>query len=335
MAKLFAHIRLLTGVLALALLLVTVLAGSSTAQQNAPNAATSEQQLLNQFKTIQGLGTIPDKKSYVIEHPAGREWQTFHTATLKWIGGIAIIGVLVVLVLFYLWRGKIPLTKGRSGRTIVRFGAFERFVHWLTASAFVVLAITGLNVTFGRAIFAAGDGSETFSTWSQWAKYAHNFISFAFTLGVVLMFIMWVGRNFPRAVDIEWLKRGGGMFSKKQDAHTHAYKFNAGQKLLFWAVVIAGAAMMISGYLLMFPFYGGMTISNMETAEVFHGIIGVLFIAMILGHIYIGTVGMEGAFEGMYDGAVDANWAKEHHDLWYEQVMSEGTERSTRTAPAE
>jgi len=242
--------------------------------------------------------------------------------TLQWIGGVAIIGTIVLLIIFYMWRGTIRIEGGRSGRTIVRFNSFERFVHWLTATCFVILAITGLNVTFGRTLFASSGASEAFSTWSQWAKYAHNYLSFAFTIGVVLMFLMWIGQNFPTRADIQWLKTGGGMFSKGHASPAPAWKFNAGQKLLYWFIVLGGVAMMISGYMLIFPFYGGLTVGNMELAEVFHGVVGMLFIALILAHIYLGTLGMEGAFEGMGEGTVDLNWAKEHHPLWVDEELA-------------
>jgi len=77
--------------------------------------------------------------------------------------------------------------------------------------------------------------------------------------------------------------------------------------------------------MLMFPFYNGLTVGNMELAEIFHGVVGVLFIALILAHIYLGTVGMEGAFEAMGEGTVDLNWAKEHHNLWVQEEMQKGT----------
>ena len=107
---------------------------------------------MQQLKQIQGRGTIPDTKSYMIEQPAGRDWRHFHEVTLRWIGGIAILGMLAVLVIFYLWRGMVRIESGRSGRTIVRFNAFERFVHWMTATCFIILAISGLNITFGRPL---------------------------------------------------------------------------------------------------------------------------------------------------------------------------------------
>ena len=145
-----------------------------------------EQQLLNQLKTIQGLGTIPDTKSYVLEQPAGRDWRYFHNVTLRWIGAIAILGFLALLVIFYLWRGTVKLESGFSGRTIVRFNGFERFVHWMTAVCFIILGITGLNITFGRACCCRVMGAGN-SAWSEWAKYAHNYLSFPFTIGVVLI----------------------------------------------------------------------------------------------------------------------------------------------------
>jgi formate dehydrogenase subunit gamma len=323
MAGVSAAIRTIAGVLALCCVMAFAAPAPSSAQSNPTAAAVKEQQLLNELKMIQGRGTIPDTKSYVLEHPAGRDWRHFHTVTLKWIGGLSILGMLAVLIVFYLWRGRIPIEGGRAGRSIVRFTGFERFVHWLTATTFVILGITGLNITFGRALILPWLGPSAFSAWSEWAKYSHNYLSFAFTLGVVLMFLMWIGQNFPTAADVEWLKRGGGMFTKKHGGHPPAYKFNAGQKLLYWAVVLGGAAMIVTGYMLMFPFYGGLTVGNMELAEVFHGIVGVVFVAMILAHIYIGTVGMEGAFESMGEGTVDLNWAKEHHPLWVDEALAE------------
>jgi len=336
MPTLFARVRFIAGALAIAVTIAMV--APAPAQQptsvNPNGSAVKEQQLLDQLKMIQGRGTIPDTKSYVIEHPAGRDWRTFHNVTLRWIGLIAIAGMIALLAIFYLWRGSMKLRSGFSGNTIVRFNTFERFTHWLTAVSFIVLGITGLNITFGRKLLLPVMGPETFSTWSEWAKYSHNYLSFAFTLGVVLMFLMWVGENFPTAADGEWLKKGGGMFDKEDKTHPPAYKFNAGQKILYWLVIFSSLAMIISGFMLMFPFYGGLDVGTMQLAEVFHGVVAVLFIALIFGHIYIGTIGMEGAFDAMSDGQVDLNWAKEHHNLWVEEEVSDSRARA-RMRPAE
>jgi formate dehydrogenase subunit gamma len=281
-----------------------------------PNAnAVHEQQLLQEFGRIHGLGSIPDVKSYTIEQPMGRTWRAFHEVWLHWIGAIAVLGMTALLVVFYLVRGRVKLESGRSGVKITRFSGFERFVHWMTASCFIILALSGLNITFGKDVLLPWIGPDAFSAWSRAAKYAHNFLSFPFTLGIVLIFLMWLRGNIPNRVDIEWIKRGGGIVGHD---HPPAYRFNAGQKAVFWMVVLAGTAIAVSGYLLIFPFYVT-AIFGMQIAQMAHSIIAVLFVAAILAHIYIGTIGMEGAFEAMGEGSVDLNWAKEHHSLWLEE----------------
>jgi len=293
-------------------------------------SAVSEQLLLQQFKAIQGRGSIPDTKSYTIEQPAGRDWRHFHEVTLRWIGGAAILGILVVLVIFYLARGMVRIESGRSGHTIVRFNAAERFMHWMTATCFVILALSGLNITFGRPLLLPLMSPEAFTAWSQWAKYAHNYLSFPFTIGVISIFFMWIAGNIPNRLDIEWLRRGGGMVGPD---HPPAYRFNAGQKVIYWIVVLGGSAIAVSGYLLIFPFYGT-DIQTMQSAEMAHGIIAMLFIAAMLGHIYIGTIGMEGAFEAMGQGTVDINWAKAHHNLWFEEVRTRSEPHLAQQQPA-
>ncbi len=154
MWALVAKLRILIG--ALALLGLAAAAGSAAGQQDRSvdptKSAVSEQQLLEQFKTIQGRSRIPDVKSYTLEQPAGRDWRQFHEVTLRWVGGVAILGVLALLVVFYLSRGMVRIEAGRTGQVIVRFNAFERFVHWMTAVCFIILAVSGLNITFGRPL---------------------------------------------------------------------------------------------------------------------------------------------------------------------------------------
>jgi formate dehydrogenase subunit gamma len=320
MVKLVSCIRSL--LLALAACVVLSLGSPAFAQQavNPTASSVKEQQLLQELQRIQGRGTIPDTKSYVIEQPAGRDWRHFHEVTLRWIGAISILGMLVLLVLFYLIRGMVRLESGRSGRVLVRFNTFERLVHWMTATCFILLALTGLNITFGKPLLLPLMGPEAFTAWSQWGKYIHNYLSFPFTLGVVIIFLMWIAWNFPTRVDVQWLKEGGGIVGHR---HPPAYRFNAGQKMIYWVVVLGGAAIAASGYLLMFPFYGT-GIKAMQIAQIVHGIAAVLFVAVMLAHIYIGTIGMEGAFEGMWDGTVDENWAREHHRLWLEREAARG-----------
>jgi formate dehydrogenase subunit gamma len=336
MAMVCAHIRLVIAAIAL---LILAAAAPVAAQQPGsvdPNAdAVKEQQLLQQFRRIQGLGSIADTKSYVIEQPQGRAWRHYREVTLPLIGTIAMLGMIVLLAIFLLVRGMVRIRSGRSGINIVRFNAAERFVHWMTATCFVLMALTGLNITFGRVALLPLIGPSAFSSWSLAAKYAHNFLSFPFTIGVILIFFMWVAGNIPNRVDIEWLKRGGGIIGKGEPP---AYRFNAGQKVIYWIVVLGGAAVAVTGYLLMFPFFGT-TIAGMQLAQMVHGTVAVLFIAVMIAHAYIGTIGMEGAFEAMGTGTVDLNWAKEHHSLWVEDEQAHHgpgeTQRQPSATPAE
>lgn len=308
-------------------------AGAQQPSMVNPSAdAVKEQQLLQELNRVQGRITIPDSKEGVLIQPAGREWRYFHEVVLRWIGVIAMIGMLVLLAVFYLIRGTVKLASGRSGRTILRFDGFERFVHWMTAVSFIILGLSGLNITFGKLLLLPLLGAPAFSEFSTWLKYAHNYLSFPFTIGVIIMLVMWIKDNIPNRVDVEWLKEGGGIVGHE---HPPAQRFNAGQKGVFWVVVLGGAIMAISGYVLMFPFYGT-NIANMQSAQVFHGVVGVLFIAAIFAHIYIGTLGMEGAFEAMGSGDVDLNWAKEHHSLWVEEEMGKSSPAArTRMTAAE
>jgi formate dehydrogenase subunit gamma len=327
MATLFAAMRYVVGALALVCLGTFALPASAQQQPTSVNPtaeAVKEQDLLRQLRRVQGRITIPDEKAGILEQPAGRDWRRFHQITLRWIGAIAVLGMLVLLIVFYLWRGMVRIEGGRSGRTVVRFNAFERFIHWMTAICFIILAISGLNITFGKSLLLPLIGPDAFTAWSQWAKYAHNYLSFPFTIGVVAIFLMWIAGNIPNRTDVEWIKKRGGLVGHD---HPPAYRFNAGQKMIYWIVVIGGAAAAISGYLLMFPFYGT-GVWGMQVAQIVHGVVAVLFVAAMLAHIYIGTIGMEGAFEAMGTGDVDVNWAKEHHRLWLEDEMA-------RTGPNE
>lgn len=331
MATLSAQIRLIAGALGLALIVaLTTPAGAQQPTSVNPTASSvKEDQLLRQLSIISGRGTIPDVNSYNIEQPAGREWQHFHEVTLRWISAIAILGVVAVIVIFYLTRGTVRIEGGRSGRTVERFNAVERFLHWMTAVCFIVLAISGLNITFGKQWLLPLIGAEAFTAFSQWGKYAHNFLSFPFTIGVVVIFLMWLGPNIPNSADVEWFKRGGGLVGRE---HVPAGRFNAGQKAIYWIQVIAGLSIAVSGYLLLFPFYAT-DIAGMQLAQIVHGIIAMLFVAVMLAHIYIGSLGVEGAFEAMGEGTVDVNWAKQHHSKWAVEAMGGAGSKPSKPHP--
>ena len=301
----------------------------------APNPTASvvdQATLLKQMPRIEGRIDIPDKKAAVLMQPAGRTWDYFHEVLLHWGGAIVILGTIALLALAYLILGRIRIAAGRSGRKILRFKAFERFSHWLTALSFVILGLTGLNITFGKLVLLPIVGWDAFSEISEVAKYLHNFTAFAFMAGLVLIIVIFFKDNLPEKVDLDWLRQGGGFIKNK---HAPAGRFNLGEKLVYWLSLVAGIAVSLSGLLLLFPFYGT-DIADMQVAQGAHAVVAVLFVALILAHIYIGTLGMEGAFEAMGQGDVDLNWAKEHHDLWLaRQLEKERGPGRPSTTPAE
>jgi formate dehydrogenase subunit gamma len=311
-------------ILLVAAVLFSAAAAPSLAQKLGPDGApnptanvTPQRDLLMQAPRIEGRIDIPDRKANVLIQPAGRTWDYFHEVLLHWGASVLILGTIILLGAFYLIVGPLRISAGRSGRTVLRFRFFERVSHWLTAVSFVVLGLTGLNITFGKMTLLPVVGPEAFSEISQIAKYVHNFTSFSFVAGLILIIAIFFADNLPEKVDIKWLKQGGGFIKSK---HAPAGRFNLGEKCIYWLSMAGGVAVAVSGFALLFPFYET-NIAEMQLAQVVHAVVAALFIALILAHIYIGTVGMEGAFEGMGTGEVDINWAKEHHDIWFDKQL--------------
>ena len=320
-----AAIRMMA--LALALAVVALVATPAFAQQgqqiNPTARSLKEEDLLKaltqQGDAVQGRITIPDRNAAKLIQPDGKAWSVYRNETLPRIGAIAILGMLVVLCLFYAMRGKIAIEGGPSPQKIERFNGFERFTHWLTASSFLILGVTGLNVTFGRSLLLPLLGPEAFTALSVFGKYLHNYLGFAFMLGVTLTFLIWVRDNIPGSIDVAWLKAGGGIL--KGSHHPPAKRFNGGQKIIFWTVVLGGALLSLSGLHLLFPNLVDGGIAEIQKHSVIHGVLAMVMVAIIIAHIYIGSVGMEGARDAMTSGEVDLNWAKQHHSLWVEEEL--------------
>lgn len=279
----------------------------------------------------------------------GMSWLLFREGPLLKIGGYLLGGTLLALALFYLIRGRIRIHGEKTGRTITRFKAFERFGHWLLASSFIVLGLTGLISLFGRKVLIPAFGPEAFSMLALGSKWVHNNISWAFMIALVIIFVVWVVHNLPDRTDLRWLAKAGGLFGGE---HPPAKKFNAGQKLIFWSVILLGGSISLSGLSLLFPFefnLFGHTFSTlnswgapgwfgasdlpyplspqeeMQFAQLWHALISLVLTAIIFAHIYLGSVGMEGAFDAMGKGEVEEQWAREHHSLWVEEVLNDKT----------
>ncbi len=263
---------------------------------------------------LEGRVTQPAEFLSVLEQPQGRTWRGLHNEEIVFGGGIVIFGFSLLLALFLAWRGRVPVEEGFSGERVQRFSGFERANHWVTAGSFVLIALTGLLLLYGQYLLKPLLGAGIYHSWALVGAWIHMIFAVPFVIGVAVMVVMWIRQNGPSKLDVEWLKRFGG-FLPGSEGHPPARRFNTGQKLIFWAVVLGAIALLVTGLSLMFPFFW-LEITGMQLAQLIHAGVGLVMIAIIIGHIYIGTVGMEGAFDAMWRGDVDRNWAKEHHSIW-------------------
>lgn len=316
----------------LTLSLMLGLALPSVAQVNPTEQSVNEDALFQQLGTgdyVAGRISIPDANAGYLIKPENKLWAALQGDMLHLLSIWSVVGMVVLLAAFYLIRGKIRVDGGLSGRKILRFNAIERFAHWTLASTFIILALSGLNIIIGKTVLLPIIGEGAFGTLSALGKIAHNFLAWPFMVSLVLVLVLWIIHNIPNSVDLQWIKQGGGLL--KKGVHPPAKKFNAGQKLIFWSVILGGAALSFTGVMLLFPAEAG-TPADWQFYQTIHALTAAILSAIIIAHIYIGSVGMEGAFDAMGSGEVDENWAKEHHSLWVEEVK--GT-TGARAHPAE
>lgn len=232
--------------------------------------------------------------------------------------GAGLMGLMLAgLVLFYLIRGKTRLEAGRSGIKIPRFSDLERYVHWSVAVLFIVLALTGLGLLYGRAVLIPLLGAEGFAPTAYWAKTIHNLLGPLFGIALVVMIAIFLRDNFPDKADLRWLKTAGGRKGQKLGIG----RFNLGEKGWFWLATVVGLVVVVTGVIMDFAIFGQSRFT-MQVSQILHAVGSILMITGALGHIYMGTIGMEGSWEGMAHGEVDANWAREHHDGWFDERQS-------------
>lgn len=280
----------------------------------------------------------------VLIQDGGMRWLAFRAGPLRQYGGWLLLGTIGVLALFFLLRGRIRIEGDKAGRTVTRFKAIERFAHWLMAGSFVILGVTGILSLFGRVVIAPYLGRAPNAMLLDVGKWLHNVVAWGFMVGLVMVFVMWAVHNIPNRTDLVWLRQFGGIIGS---AHPPAKKFNAGQKMIFWSVILFGTSISISGVSLLFPYelplfaksFGLMNAAGlpdlfgfgplpealapqeeMQLAQAWHAIIAFVLMAIIIAHIYIGSLGMEGAYDAMGSGEVDVAWAKQHHSIWLEEV---------------
>ncbi|MCB1527396.1 MAG: formate dehydrogenase subunit gamma [Hyphomicrobiaceae bacterium] len=262
----------------------------------------------------------PYGESGILIQSQGTDWMAAHNDQVVPYGGWLLLGTLAAIAVFFLVRGRIRIEGGRTGLVMPRFSLAQRIAHWFAAALFILLAISGLIILFGKSILLPVLGPHAFAVVASAAMQGHNLFGPLFIPAVLGILLMFIRGNAPRIVDLKWFLKGGGLFG----GHASAGKFNAGQKVWFLMSIVLGVAISVSGVILLFP--DALADRNQaQFANLVHGIAALVFIAAGLGHAYIGSIGMEGAFEAMSVGTVDTNWAKEHHDLWYAEHKGAAT----------
>jgi formate dehydrogenase subunit gamma len=298
----------------------------NTDQKSSPNPQDPQKWLANKPADdlvkdrgrVAGISSLPYTEAASFEQPQGRTWRRVHNDQVRYGGGWLLFGTILALALFLAARGRIKVAEGWSGETVERFGATERANHWMTAVSFILMALTGIILLYGKPLLIPLIGEPAFGSVAYWSAWLHMSFAVPFVFGILIMIALWLVDNIPTRLDWEWLKRGGG-FMHDDGRNPPARKFNAGQKIVFWGVTLGGLLLLASGLSLMFPFYW-FGYDGMQSAQIVHAVLALCMIALIFGHVYIGTIGMEGAFDAMWSGDVDRNWAKEHHSIWYERV---------------
>ena len=252
---------------------------------------------------------------------AGEAWRQVRNNWIVPYAGALLLLVVVAIALFYWRRGSMGGHVPDTGRMIERFTYFERAAHWSVAISFVVLAGSGVVMAFGRFFLLPIIGGTLFGWLSYALKTLHNFAGPLFAVALLVLIATYVRDNFPRSGDLDWLAKGGGMFGERE---VPSHRFNAGEKVVFWGgVFVLGLTVAGSGLWLdkVIPGLAYLR-ADMQVAQMIHGVASVLMMALFCGHIYLGTIGMKGAYQGMRTGYVDEGWAKEHHELWHDDIKA-------------
>src|SRR5262245_365030 len=274
--------------------------------------------------------SIPGRETNVLIQPparfagqsamvtAGEAWRQFRNGPVTFIGGWLVVGVLLVIGVFYAVFGPVKLHDKPTGRLIRRFSTVDQVVHWSVAISFCILGLSGLIMLFGKHVLLPVIGYTLFGWLGNLSKNLHNFVAPIFIVSVIAMIVLYVRHNLPKLYDLNFLMNAFGVMAKGK--HVPSGKFNGGEKVWFWGgVVVLSIAVTWSGLVLLFPNFD-QSRAVMQDAWVIHATAALLYIAISFGHMYLGTIGLEGSYSSMRTGYVDETWAKEHHEYWFHEV---------------
>ncbi len=263
-----------------------------------------------------GYSSVRGQETGELIQGSGQIWRQLRNGPIATYAGWLLGATALAIMVFFFFRGKVKLTKPRSGNKLTRWSVGERALHWYTALLFLILTATGLSLLYGRAFLIPYIGKAEFAVYADIVILLHNLLGPLFIVGLLLMIIVWFKDNLPSRIDLRWILECGGFIGNK---HPSAGRMNAGEKLWYWLLASAGVAVCITGLILDFPNFGQDRFI-IQISHLIHLILAMVLIVGALGHIYVGTIGTEGAFEGMISGQVDESWAEQHHDVWCEEV---------------
>ena len=265
---------------------------------------------------VEGSTVVRGPETDELIQAGGQNWREVRNGLISKYGWWWLALIFLGLSLFYIVAGQVRL-EDRTGITILRWTLFERIMHWFVGILFIILALTGISLLWGRTALIPLLGKDNFAVYAELSKFLHNYLSLLFIAGLLIMLIKWMRQSLFVKADWDWLMKLGGYFG---GPHVPAGKVNAGEKLWYWSLFVAGIALSITGFYMLFHNFGWER-ETLQLSNIIHSVSGIYLIGFAFLHIYLGTIGNEGALEGMVSGKVDAGWGQQHHDLWYKEVQ--------------
>jgi len=298
------------------------------ADDGAPNTLgdRSDAEIWDDFRGGNPRDILAPQPEGTVMTTTGQQWRVIRERFIVKYAGWFPAGVIGILALFFLVKGRMPIKGGRSGKTVPRFTLIHRIAHWTTAGVFMILGLSGLIILLGRPVIVPLFGREVNSVLTSASLQGHNLFGPLFIVCLIWMFVKFIRGNFFQLVDFKWILKLGGLFG----GHVSSSQFNFGEKSWFWLLMIVGAVMSVTGLALEFPWFFE-DLRWLQISTILHGVGAIALICVSIGHIYMGTIGVEGAIDSMLIGEVDENWAKEHHDLWYEEVTGKSAKEAGET----
>ena len=261
----------------------------------------------------------PGNEAGVLIQTGGDSWRHLRNGPVTFYGGWLLVLVVAAILLFYKIKGPLTNHDPLTGKLIQRFPRVERVIHWMTAGSFLILGITGLAILFGKHVLIPVMGHSLFGYLMVVGKNVHNFVGPLFFVSTLAMIAVWARDNVWQNIDALWIGKAGGLLTGE---HVPSGHFNFGEKTWFWiGVTILGLTVAVSGLVLDFPNFGQGR-ADMQLANIVHAVAAIAMLVLSFGHIYMGTIGVHGAYASMKTGYVDETWAREHHEEWYNDVKA-------------